>query len=510
MDVWILLAILAGTIAVYYYFFKDLNYFKKHGVLYMPPLPIVGNMGPVFFRQLSLAELSQKAYNLNRDAKYIGLFDGMNPIVMIRDPELIKTVGVKQFESFTDHRAFIDEANDPMFGKNLFSLRGEKWKDVRSLITPAFTSSKMRSMFTLMSDCAVSFTDFLSNLPPDKRIIQTKDCFTRYTTDVIATCVFGIKVDSMRNPNNEFYIYGKEATTMYLTRAIKFYFVRSMPRISKLLGMKFVSEHVRVFFMDIVRNTIHIRDTQDIVRPDMMQIMIETKGKKGKELTVEDMTSQAFGFFFGGFDTVSTLMCFAAHEIAVHPDVQARLRDEINNVLKSTNGTVTYEALNGMQYLDAVLNETLRLWPVAVFLDRTCTQEFELPPAFPGAKPFVMKKGKSIWFSTYGLHRDPQYWEEPDNFNPDRFFDKKNINSIAYIPFGLGPRVCIGNRFALLETKVMLFHLLARCELKPCKKTCHPLKLDKTFTMQPNTGFWLEIQPRSHTYVSNGAANSHI
>ena len=90
MDTWILLSLLAGTIAVYYYFFKDLNFYKKHGILHIPPWPVVGNMAPFFFRQLTLPEIIQNIYNLNQDAKYVGyFFDSMTPVLMIRDPDLI-------------------------------------------------------------------------------------------------------------------------------------------------------------------------------------------------------------------------------------------------------------------------------------------------------------------------------------------------------------------------------------------------------------------------------------
>ncbi|XP_018404335.1 PREDICTED: cytochrome P450 9e2-like [Cyphomyrmex costatus] len=520
MDTWILLFLLTSATAIYYYFFKNLKFFKRYGIIHIPPLPVVGNMGPVFFRQLSMAENIQKAYYVNKNAKYVGFFDGMNPIVMIRDPNLIKTIGIKNFETFPDHRGFIDEVSDPLFGKNLFSLRGERWRDVRTLLSPAFTSSKMKTMFKLMSECAANFTDYLVKLPADKNTIEMKDCFTRYTNDVIATCAFGVSVDSMRNPNNEFYVYGKEATTFNTLRTIKFYLSRSMPLIARILGIRFVSNRVSEFFKDLVRNTIHTRDTKNIVRPDMLQLMMETRGKRGpgKELTIEDMTAQAFLFFFGGFDTVSSLMCFAVHEIAVNPDVQVKLRDEVDEAFKTSNGNLTYEVLNGMQYLDAVINETLRIWPIAPFLDRISVEDFELPPALPGDKPFLLKKGMNVWFPVYGLHRDPKYFEKPDEFCPERFLDenKKDINSIAYVPFGLGPRMCIGNRFALLESKVMLFHLLLRCELKMCAKTSHPLQLSKkNFAMLAEGGFWLKIQARGNTSISpnivNGSAsNGHI
>ncbi|EFN61085.1 Cytochrome P450 9e2, partial [Camponotus floridanus] len=497
---WILLSILASTIAIYYYFFKDLNFFKKHGILYIPPWPIVGNMGPIFLRQLSLPDNIQRVYNLNPDAKYVGFFDSMNPVVMIRDLDLIKSIAVKNFDSFVDHRGFVDEINDPLFGKNLFSLRGEKWGDVRNLLSPAFTSSKMKAMFKLMADCAVNFTEFLSKLPSDKSVMEMKDCFTRYTNDVIATCAFGIGVDSMRNPTNEFYVYGKNATNFTSSRMIKIYLIRSMPTITKMLGITFIDNHIKYFFENLVRNTIDTRDRQNIVRPDMLQLMMESRGKRGpgKELTIEDMTAQAFLFFLGGFDAVATMMSFALHEIAVHPSVQTKLRDEIDEVLKKTNGELTYEALNGMQYLDAVINETLRMWPVP-FQDRLCVQDFELPPALPGDKPFVVKKGFNVWFPVYNIHRDSNYFENPDEFYPERFLNenKKKLNVNAFLPFGIGPRMCIGNRFALLEIKVMIFYLLARCELKPCEKTSHPLRLKKgSFAMLADGGFWLKIQAR--------------
>lgn len=352
-------------------------------------------------------------YNLNQEAKYVGFFDGINPMLIMRDPELIKSINVTNFDAFSEHRTFIDETNDSLFGKILFSLRGKKWRDVRSLLSPAFTSSKMKEMFKLMDTCAADVTDFLCKLPSEKKTMEMKDCFiARYTNDVIASCVFGINVDSMRNPDNEFYINGKELTSLDIMRAIKIYYcIRSMPRFMKLLGVTFISKRVAQFFKDLVRTTVETRDRQNIVRPDMIQLMMYRRAKRehGKELTFEDMTSQAVAFFFSGFDSVSTLMCFAAHEIGVNPAIQAKLRDEVDAVLSTTNGDLTYEALNKMQYLDTVVNEALRMWPVAVFLDRLCVQDFELPSALPGNKPFVVKKGMVVWFPVYGLHRDPKY-----------------------------------------------------------------------------------------------------
>ncbi|EFN63655.1 Cytochrome P450 9e2 [Camponotus floridanus] len=228
------------------------------------------------------------------------------------------------------------------------------------------------------------------------------------------------------------------------------------------------------------------------------------------------MVAQAFIFFFGGFESSSVLMCFAAHEIAVNQDIQKRLHNEIDEVLEKTNGQGSYEAINSMEYLDAVINEALRMYPAGLALDRLCLKDFELPPTLPGMKSFTLKKGHAIWIPIYGLHHDPQYFKEPGKFDPERSLGerkKESLNCGAYLPFGLGPRMCIGDRFALLETKVLLFHLLARCDFEPCERTSMPLKLSKGgFTLKPEGDFWLNISPRKnpHHTIAVNVANGKL
>ncbi|EZA57486.1 hypothetical protein DMN91_012503 [Ooceraea biroi] len=359
-------------------------------------------------------------------------------------------------------------------------------------------------MFKLMSECGADFGVYLAQMPSEKRMMEMKEVFTRYNSDVIAACAFGVNVDSMRNPENEFYVYGKEATTISGIMFLKLYVLRSLPWLARILGLKIARDQVINFFRDLVATTIKIRGEKGIVRPDMLQLMMESRSKEGeRNLTLEDMVSQAFGFFFGGFDSTSTLMCFAAHEIAINPDIQETLQDEIDKVLEETNGQATYDAINNMEYLDAVVNETLRMYPVLPVMDRLCLNDFELPPTLPGMKPFTLKKGQGVWIPAYGLQHDPKYFEESEKFDPKRFLGERKTNSLncgAYLPFGSGPRMCLGNRFALLETKVVFFHLLARCDLKPCEQTRAPLKLTKGFNMKAEGGFWLNVSPRTNIH----------
>ncbi|NP_001352285.1 cytochrome P450 9e2-like [Mycetomoellerius zeteki] len=502
MEYWsILLSIAIGVISIHY-LFKNFNLFKRHDIIHISPVPIFGSTISIIFRRISFIDFIQKVYNLDPNSKYLGFYFMMNPILVIRDLELIKNILVKNFEAFPDRQAFSD-TNDILFKNNLFSLHGEKWRNVRNLLSPSFTSSKMKMMFTLMSECAVDLTKFLSTLPVNEESINTKDVFSKYTNDVIATCAFGIKINSVKDPTNKFYIYGKEITSNFkgVVRGIKFLFLGTFPRISRILNIKILNDYVSNFFKDIIKTTIMTRDAEHITRPDMLQLMMDIRGKEGRrELDIDDMTAQAFIFFLGGFETSSTAMCFAAHEIAANPEIQMKLQQEIDKALEESNGEVSYEVINRLEYLDAVINETLRLYPPIGFLERKCQKTFELPSALPDKKPFIMKKGMLVWIPMSAIQHDEKYYDNPEKFDPERFLDNKMHNSWCYMPFGLGPRMCIANRFAMLEVKILLFHLLARCDLKPSVKTATPMKFSKDGFLMPEDGFWLNIQRRKDVH----------
>lgn len=135
------------------------------------------------------------------------------PSLVIKDPNLLKQITVKDFEHFTDHRQLLPAENDPLWGNNLFALTGQKWRDMRATLSPSFTSNKMKAMFTLISECSENFVKYFKEQNKDIITIEMKDTFTRFTNDVIATSAFGIKVDSLRDKNNQFYVMGKDMTS---------------------------------------------------------------------------------------------------------------------------------------------------------------------------------------------------------------------------------------------------------------------------------------------------------
>ncbi|XP_011175441.1 cytochrome P450 9e2 [Solenopsis invicta] len=494
----LLLTILIASIC--YFILNKLLYFERRKIPHVQSIPILGNMAPFILGRDSPTEILQKLYNRFSNAKYFGLYDFTRPTIVIRDPELISMITIKHFDNFCDHYGFVNETLDPIASRNLFNLQGDHWREMRKLLSPSFTSSKMKAMFGLMSQCAENFTNFVTaESGKSGKTYDMKDLLCRYANDTVATCAFGISVDSFKHPKNEFYMLGRKAMNFggpWLTFA--FFMNRNFPLLSKLFNVKMFGPKIENFFKNIVTDTVKTRDEQKIVRPDMIQLMMETRNKNsGPEFDINEMTAQAFVFFLAGFDAVSNAMCFVAHEIGVNPDVQKKLREEIDDVLRQTNGKPTYEAINHMKYLDAVVNESLRLYPGAAFLDRQCVKETELPPATPDGESITVKPGDSIWFSSFALHRDPKYYPHPDKFDPERFLNGSVDNSV-YMPFGIGPRICIANRFALMEIKVMVFYLLWHCDLEPDVKTSVPMVFHKrTFALVPKRGFWLKLRARN-------------
>lgn len=476
---------------------KRTYYFKQRGIPQPFELPFIGISASNLFKGRHISHVLRDVYNVNRDAKYIGCHMFSNRVVVVRDLDLVKSVLVKNFDHFAHRKSFLDENNDPLFGKNLAFINDDKWREVRTLLSPAFTSSKMRGMFEPMTRCAENFSRQFLNLYKDERDINTKDAFSRYANDVIATCAFGIEVDSLKDPNNEFYVTGFRCTNFQKMSAIKLIFMSAFRSLSGLLGMRFISKADTNYFINIIKTTIETRKKMGIVRPDMLQLMIEARDTETDD-SLLDITAQAFIFFLGGFESTASQMCLIANELAANPKVQKKLQTEVDAIMKSCNGKPNYEAVvNNMPYMDAVFSETMRLYPVS-FLSRLVSKEFEFPPSLPGSKPYVLKKGIEVFVPNSAIHLDSNYHVDPEKFNPDRYLDKKiTATDVTNLGFGMGPRMCIGNRFAILETKILFLHLLSVCSFESCEKSPIPFEYDK-FSFVPNArnGFWLKIKLR--------------
>lgn len=500
------------------------DYFTKRNTPCLKTLPFLGNSGPIFFGDVSISEYMQDIYNRLRGYKYGGVFEFMKPVLFLRDPTLINLVTVKDFEYFVDHHSQFSEVIQPLIGKSLYNLQGQTWKEMRATLSPAFMSSNIKNIFVSVVECGAQLGEFLKQCMRDKNMkikecrierdgnilqVEMKDLFARYVNDVIATSAFGVKCDSFRNPSNKFYKMRKEMTDFSRFRLIISLAHLFCPWLIKILKIKLISDRVRNFFYSLVKDAMANCESKGIIHANIINLLMEAKKGKvkneennGTNGTIikpkwddDEFAAQAMFFLFAGFDTVSTLLCFASYQLAVNPDIQTRLQDEIDQHLKENAGKVTYEAVHSMIYLDMVVSETLRLYPPIAFTDRKCVKNY----TFPTKSSYTLNPGDELWIPIYAIHRDPRFFTDPDIFDPERFNNenKEKIKPFTYMPFGLGPRKCIGSRFALMETKIVLIQLLSEFNFKVISKTPIPIQITKkTLNMAIDGGFWLGLEDR--------------
>lgn len=220
-------------------------------------------------------------------------------------------------------------------------------------------------------------------------------------------------------------------------------------------------------------------------------------------MSEDDLTSQALVFFLSGFEATAGTMVYLAHELATHPDIQNKLQNEIDIFFENHNQQISYDAIKQMKYLDMVVCELLRKWTGALIMDRMCTKTYKIPAENSEEKDLVLNVGDCVWIPLHAIHYDPKYYPNPERFDPERFNEenRKNINPYTYIPFGSGPRNCIGkyiffdikflfnmnvflherkgNRFALLQIKTFFIYLLRKFTLEITNETQIPLKINK-------------------------------
>ncbi|XP_047005153.1 cytochrome P450 6k1-like [Schistocerca americana] len=180
-------------------------------------------------------------------------------------------------------------------------------------------------------------------------------------------------------------------------------------------------------------------------------------------------------FLGAGFETSSSTLSFCLYELARNVELQEEVRQHVRQVLRKHGGQPTYEALNEMTDLTNVVNEALRMHPPVSFLDREAARDYKIPGA-----DIVLPKGTGVVISVLGLHNDPRYWKEPQRFMPARFREEnsKDRPSYTFLPFGEGPRLCLGMRVAYLQVKLALVHILNNFEVLPTPETPSSLRYE--------------------------------
>lgn len=470
-------------IIAYLYMTRKFKYWKKRGITEIfPPTPFLGNFTKCLLLRKPPAYFLKELYEQAKGLPYIGFYIFDKPFLLICNRELIKNVLVKDFNIFSDRYNNADPG-DRFGGNNLFFLRNPTWKLVRMKLTPFFSSGKLKKMFELMLHCGDNLDEHIeSNMKEGKgETIEVRELIAKFTTDVIGSTAYGLDVNSFKDPDAEFRKYGKMIFDYDIIRGLEMLAIFFLPSIVRLTRVKLFGKEPTAFLRRVFSETLTQRMKSGIKRNDLIDILLELKKNHGDEdyngfkFDGDDLMAQAASFFSAGFETSSTTTAFTLYEIALQPDIQNTLRKEIVEALDKSGGKITYDMTISLPYLDMVLNETLRMYPILGYLNRMPNETYKVPNF-----DLVIEKGTPVYIPMLGLHYDPEYFPNPEKFDPERFSEenKRNRPSCVFFPFGEGPHACIGTRLAYLQIKLALIIILSKCEVTPCEKTLIPMIID--------------------------------
>lgn len=454
------------------------------------------------------------SYDLVKEnGKVFGMYLGNIPMLIITDTEIIKQVLVKEFPKFTDRFRLVPRGKTTSYSSGLTFASSDHWKFLRATLSPTFSSGKMRQMSPYIHKCLQNCLEILAEKQADQgEGFDITPVIQGYTMDVICSTGFGIDVNSQRNPDNPFIQNAKLFLERDISASPLLMLFILFPDIIHLMPSSRAEDlwpkKPYKFFKAVTDSAVEERKKDSSIHKDLLQLMLnankegETDKSKDTEkeewtfddfkkrgLTNDELLSNSVTFMVAGYDTTATTLLWLVYDLMLNQEAQDKLFDEIDQEIGQNQPC--YDNAFNLKYLDMVVSETLRMHPPGVSLSRMASEDVEVC----GLK---IKKGWSINFPALALHYMPEYWEEPTKYKPERFApeNQASINQYAYLPFGNGPRNCIGMRLALLEVKMTIISLLQKYRLVESPNLTVPMPPRTRGLYKPGEPVLVKLEPR--------------
>lgn len=365
-------------------------------------------------------------------------------IILSRDNEIAQYILQKNQRNYHKSK-FQSVYLSRYLGKGLLTVDGDFWLKQRRLIQPAFHKQKMNQLVENMNRTIVSeLEDLVEGKPIDLFPVMSQLAF-----NVVAKSLFQLSISDEKLNRIKFII---EEVQNFLIKEIrlphKSWWFSLSGQVKKHLQL--AEENNRII-QDIIEERIASKEEVN----DLLNMLLETRYEDtGEGMSVRQLVDEIKVLFIAGHETTANALTFTLCLLGRNLDIQQKVFDEIIKIQSETVDIV--EQLQKMTYINAVLNEAMRLYPPAWITDRQNVIDDTLAG-------FYIKKETLIGVSFYELHRNPKYWENPDEFNPDRFLGEQKKHSMQYFyPFGAGPRMCIGSGFAIYEMCLVISHIVKK------------------------------------------------
>ncbi len=406
---------------------------------------------------------------------YRGIFN----FYLINHPELIKTVLQQTNKTFDKNTAIYRRFRNA-FGDGLVVSEDSQWRCQRKLMQPMFGHHAIEQFFPVMVDSTNEMLDRWQARANHESSFDIAPEMSRLTLEIVGRTLFSDNFGGISDKIREW------------THTIDNYSAK--PPIPVIRDPWFPSSRNRGLkrtlreFHGFIQKMIDERQSTKHEN-DLLGILLQAKSpESGQAMSRHLIADEVLGMIVGGHETSSSALTWAWYELARHPDQLAQVLDEIDQVVGS--GPLQIEKIKDLTFTKMILNEVLRLHPPFWFENRNARQNTKLAGV-------DLPAGSLILMSRYSLHRHREYWREPDQFNPDRFQPKHEENersSYAYIPFGGGPRICIGTHFAMMEMIVILALIGSRFKISLSSEDRH--EMAAATTMTPKFGVRVVARPR--------------
>jgi len=363
-----------------------------------------------------------------------------------------------------------------VLGEGLFTSDGEFWRRQRRLAQPAFHRQRIQGFAELMTDAADKSLDTWRGRALAGEPIDVMAEMSALTLAVVGRALFGVDLSDRATAVGRNMLVALEELTR---RALNpFALPLALPLPSHRRLQRATRELDRVVF-----EIIEQRRASDGNQADLLAMLMEARdADTGEGMTTQQLRDEVMTFVLAGHETTAVTLAWTFHLLSRNRDVEARVRAEVAEILAGR--TPALEDLPRLLLLRRVIEESLRLYPPVGAIERMALAADEIDG-------YAIPPGASLFLSPYVTHRDPQTWPDPERFDPDRFLPEHaaSRHRFAYFPFGAGPRLCIGNEFALMEAQLILAMVLQRFRLEPVPGRA--VEEEVRVTLRPKYGVWM-------------------
>lgn len=399
-------------------------------------------------RRSWLDGLYERSYKMQTGYVKMPNFD----LYVINDTKEVKRMMVDEVREFPKS-AFLHELLSPLLGESIFTTNGEVWKKQRELLRPSFEMTRINKVFNLMSEAVADMMDRFSKYP-NHAIIEVDEAMTFITADVIFRTIMSSKLDEKKGKKilNAFVTFQEQSVHTAMRRMFRF------PKwFSYVLGDRKrakAGDVIRQVLSDIIKPRYDMADNaefEDILGSLLLVVDADTN----KRFSFEEILDQVAMLFLAGHETTASSLTWTLYLLSLYPKEQEKAYEEITQVLQG--GAIEISHLRQFKYLTNIFKESLRLYPPVGFFAREAKKDTQV-------RDKLIKKGSGVVIAPWLIHRHEEFWTNPHGFNPSRF--EGEYKKDAYLPFGVGERICIGQGFAMQEAILILANILKTYKLE--------------------------------------------